>query len=57
MDKFQTVLYNAQIVESRTTGRHPLPGEGAIPVSALHFRTGATLLPANPKISVLKKDK
>ena len=33
-------LNNAQIVESRTTGRHPLPGEGAIPVSALHFRTG-----------------
>jgi len=33
-------MNNAQIVESRTTGRHPLPGEGAIPVSALHFRTG-----------------
>ena len=33
-------MNNAQIVESRTTGRHPLSGEGAIPVSALHFRTG-----------------
>lgn len=31
---------SAQIVEGRTTGRHPLPGDGAIPVSALHFRTG-----------------
>ena len=31
---------NAQIVEGRTTGRHPLPGDGAMPVSALHFRTG-----------------
>ena len=31
---------NAQIVEGRTTGRHHLPGDGAMPVSALHFRTG-----------------
>ena len=33
-------MNNAQIVEGRTTGRHPLPGDGAMPVSALHFRTG-----------------
>lgn len=31
---------NAQIVEGRTTDRNPLSGDGAIPVSALHFRTG-----------------
>lgn len=30
----------AQIVECRTTGGFPPSSEGAIPVSALHFRTG-----------------
>jgi hypothetical protein len=33
-------MNNAQIVESRTTPGHHPGGEGAIPVSALHFRTG-----------------
>lgn len=34
------MIEHAQIVESRTTPGHHPGGEGAIPVSALHFRTG-----------------
>ncbi len=33
-------MNNARIVEGRTTGGRPPPDGGAIPASALHFRTG-----------------